>query len=272
MSANKTRVWGRERGGVMTNECEHKQMACGENEFAYEFIVTLPSPACLSSSHQFVITRPLALALSRGVSQLVAGLAEPFPPSRGGVSRVAATTTATARAAVAVAEADGGATDSAESGGGAPCFYMPGPTPSCLRSSYGASNYTAASADAGGRMAVAEFAGSYYKASDLAAFQKRYLAPQQPVNEVQGRLPAVVALAGIEASLDIEVIMGVGQDIATVYTQIDDATATPFLDWALLEVGGRTFSVGARSAGRGRSVKWESQVVFKVGIMPFKVK
>ena len=121
--------------------------------------------------------------------QYVAGLREPFPPAAPGFSRASLRRNAPAVGA-------GGA-------GSVPCLYTPGPTPDCLRDAYGI-DATAASATAGGRMAVAEFAGSFYLESDLAKFELEYGTPKDSVAETQGVVPTS-GNAGAEASLDIQV-------------------------------------------------------------------
>lgn len=66
--------------------------------------------------------------------------------------------------------------------------------------------------------AVAEFLEQYYAPSDLTTFQQNFKLPKQAVTKVDG--PNVASNPGIEASLDIEYIMGVAPGVPTwfVYT------------------------------------------------------
>jgi tripeptidyl-peptidase-1 len=86
-----------------------------------------------------------------------------------------------------------------------------GITPPTILQSYNISSYQSSSP--GNSQAVASFLDQFFKPSDLSEFQKRYDVPSDPINKVVGknndRDP------GIEASLDVQYITGVGRKVAT---------------------------------------------------------
>lgn len=79
--------------------------------------------------------------------------------------------------------------------------------------------------------AVAQFLNQYYAPSDLSQFQTEYNLTVQPVATVMGTND--VNLPGVEATLDIEYIMAMGQDITTwfVSTGGRHEGQEPFLTW-----------------------------------------
>lgn len=80
-------------------------------------------------------------------------------------------------------------------------------------------------------MAVAQFLEQYYDPSDLSQFQSEYNLLVQPVTKVDGTND--VNSPGVEASLDIEYIMAMGQNIPTwfVSTSGRHEFQEPFLTW-----------------------------------------
>jgi len=80
--------------------------------------------------------------------------------------------------------------------------------------------------------AVAQFLDQYYDPNDLQKFQTMYKLPVQKVDQVIG--PNNPNNPGLEASLDIEYIMGVSNNIKTwfFYTAGLHEAQEPFLEWA----------------------------------------
>lgn len=86
-----------------------------------------------------------------------------------------------------------------------------GTTPSTILQSYNISSYESSSP--GNSQAVSAFLNQYFKPSDLARFQSHFEVPTNPIAKVVGenndRKP------GLESSLDVQYITGVGRKVAT---------------------------------------------------------
>jgi len=80
---------------------------------------------------------------------------------------------------------------------------------------------------------VAQFLGQFFSPNDLADFQQQFDVPVQPVRKVYG--PNDASSPGIEASLDIEYIMGVANNVPTwfISTAGEHQGQEPFLEWIL---------------------------------------
>ncbi len=111
---------------------------------------------------------------------------------------------------------------------------MDGVTPSFLRDLYNASSARGAK-DTKNIQACCAFLDQYYAADDLSQFLKRF-SPNAKVTTPKVVGPDNQQQPGIEASLDIEYIMGVGVDIPTVFwstngQQPHNPENEPFLVW-----------------------------------------
>jgi len=106
-------------------------------------------------------------------------------------------------------------------------------TPSVIRTRYNVTS-TLTCTNKNNRQAVAEFQGQYYSDSDLQAFFTKYVpyAPYMPVAQIIGDNNP--ARPGIEASLDIEYIMGVAPECETWFYSYPSFN---FLDDLLTWVG-----------------------------------
>lgn len=80
---------------------------------------------------------------------------------------------------------------------------------------------------------VAQFLGQFFTPSDLTDFQQQFSVPVQAVTKVYG--PNDASNPGIEASLDIEYIMGVANNVPTwfISTAGEHEGQEPFLEWIL---------------------------------------
>lgn len=87
-------------------------------------------------------------------------------------------------------------------------------TPAVLASTYSVSGVTPSGSDSN-RMAVAEFEGEYEKDSDLAAFFKEFVPKAAPGDDKVSKFVGTPdrQMAGVEASLDIQYMMGVAPHV-----------------------------------------------------------
>ena len=96
-----------------------------------------------------------------------------------------------------------------------------GVTPPTILQSYNISSYESSSP--GNSQAVASFLNQYFKPSDLRQFQEHYDVPSNPIDKIVGENND--ERPGLEASLDVQYITGVGRKVATWYCKIGQ-TAT----------------------------------------------
>jgi tripeptidyl-peptidase-1 len=110
-----------------------------------------------------------------------------------------------------------------------PCLYNSA-TPQCLRDNY---SITGSGKAANNSMAVVEFVDSYFDPADLLLFQTKYSLPKIPVANIIGlNNPASPQL---EASLDVQAIMGIAQNVPLTVISIAKAEADPFMAWVLAQ-------------------------------------
>lgn len=96
--------------------------------------------------------------------------------------------------------------------------------PPCLRKAYGVT--TSANATAFNAQTVVVNQG--FKHTDVASFERRYSLPSQKVVKEVGNNDGT---AGDEATLDVEFIIAMGQEVPTWWVYINGHSANPFDTW-----------------------------------------
>ena len=120
-------------------------------------------------------------------------------------------------------------------------------TPESIQKMY---NITVPSSSSSNLQAVASFLNQYFSPSDLTDFENEFSLPLVPIAYVQG--PNDAAFPGIEASLDVQYLLGVGNCSVTTWVISTPGRTTngnePFMTF--LTEGLTNLTQGKKKIGR----------------------